>query len=192
VSGFEKLSEISLAFGGIDRASSAQWAGSPFEWLLSIPSRSKGAFGERFVTELFRHSGFEVKRPMAGSDHDRVVNGHRVEIKLSTLWADTGQYKFQKIRDQAYDFVVCLGLSPQSAHCWVIPKAEIGIGREGVSHQHGGKAGSDTMWLNFLAESPPRWLEPFGGSLEASIKLMRSHGQGPHLGREISPREQVL
>ena len=37
------------------------------------------------------------------------------------LW-QTGTYKFQQIRNQNYRFVVCLGISPHDAHCWIIPK----------------------------------------------------------------------
>ena len=46
-----------------------------------------------------------------------------MEIKFSTLWK-SGVYKFQQIRDQEYDAMVLLGISPFSAACWIVPKAE--------------------------------------------------------------------
>lgn len=192
MSHFEKLAEISNAYEKVAAPPSAAWKGSPFEWILSIPSRSKGAYGEKLVQELFRLNGFDVKRPISGSDHDRVINGHRIEIKMSTLWANNGQYTFQQIRDQEYDYLICLGLSPKEAHCWLIPKSEVFIGREGVSHQHGGQAGKDTLWLNFPANKPPAWLASFGGSLDIVIKLMKDLGVGKFPGKSIPAKDQAL
>ena len=186
MSHFEKLAEISSAFEKVAAPPSVEWKGSPFEWILSIPSRSKGAYGEKLVQELFRLNGFDVKRPKSGSDHDRVINGHRIEIKMSTLWAKNGQYTFQQIRDQEYDYLICLGLSPREAHCWLIPKSEVYVGKEGVSHQHGGKAGKDTLWLSFPASKAPKWLESYGGSLDQAISLLSSKGQGSYTGRDLS------
>ena len=185
MSHFEKLAKISSAYEKIAAPPSAEWRGSPFEWILSIPSRSKGAYGEKLVQELFRLNGFDVKRPKSGSDHDRVINGHRIEIKMSTLWAKTGQYTFQQIRDQEYDYLICLGLSPTEAHCWLIPKSEVHVGREGVSHQHGGKAGTDTLWLSFPASKAPKWRDSYGGSLEQATSLMRDKGLGSYPGRSL-------
>ena len=192
MSAFKKLSEISVAFEKIAQPASAAWKGSPFEWILSIPSRSKGSYGEKFVAELFRSNGFDVKRPKSGSDHDRVINGHRIEIKLSTLWAKNGHYKFQQIRDQEYDYLLCLGISPNEAHCWLIPKSEVHLKREGVSHQHGGKRGRDTLWLDFPADKPPKWLESYGGTLDNVMELMRKTAPGKHLGRSIPMKERVI
>ena len=185
MSHFEQLAKISNTYEKIAAPPTAVWKGSPFEWILSIPSRSKGAYGEKLVQELFRTNGFDVKRPKSGSDHDRVINGHRIEIKMSTLWAKNGQYTFQQIRDQEYDYLICLGLSPNEAHCWLIPKSEVYVGREGVSHQHGGKAGTDTLWLSFPATKAPKWLAEFGGSLEGATALMKSKGMGIHPGKAL-------
>lgn len=191
MSNFNRLSEISGAFEKRASPVADDWAGSPFKWILSIPSRSKGSYGELFVAELFRANGFDVKRPLSGSDHDRVINGHRIEIKMSTRWAENGQYKFQQIRDQKYDFVLCLGISPKEAHCWLIPKAEVHLDREGVTNQHGGKAGSDTMWLAFPSTKPPAWLNEFGGNLEDAIALMRSKGKGSYDGKPLKAKDKV-
>ena len=192
MSHFEQLAKISSTYEKVAAPPTAAWKGSPFEWILSIPSRSKGAYGEKLVQELFRLNGFDVKRPKSGSDHDRVINGHRIEIKMSTLWAKNGQYTFQQIRDQEYDYLLCLGLSPNEAHCWLIPKSEIHRGRDGVSSQHGGKAGRDTLWLNFPANKPPAWLTSFGGSLDLAIKLMKDLGVGEFPGKSIPAKDQVL
>ena len=44
---------------------------------------------------------------------------------LAVISATLQGYKFQQLRDQNYEFAICLGISPFSAHCWVLPKAEI-------------------------------------------------------------------
>ena len=60
------------------------WEGSPFKWILSIPSRSKGAVGEALVDGWCAAKGFDVVRT-GDSEADREIEGHRVEIKFSTL-----------------------------------------------------------------------------------------------------------
>ena len=54
------------------------------------------------------------------------------------------------------------------------------LGATGLSNQHGGAAGTETMWLSFPATSPPLWLAPHGGSLREGISsLAKLVGQGP-------------
>lgn len=160
------------------------WSGSPFAWIQTRPSRQKGAIGEALVAGWAAAKGFDVVRNN-GSDADRVIAGHRIEIKYSNLWANNGQYKFQQIRNQEYDHCFCLGISPFDAHAWLIPKpalmaADLPVG---LSPQHGGGRGTDTRWLSFAAASPPPWLQPFGGRLGAVADLLSALGHGQHEGR---------
>ena len=142
-------------------ASSADpWAGSPFEWIMRLASRRRGKAGEVLVEAWLRRLGFDVGRPRSG-DHDRVVAGRKVEIKFSTLW-EQGDYVFQQFRDQDYELVVLLGVSPTAVHGWVVPK-EVAI--EHSVPQHGGARGSDTRWLRFRAATPPSWMGAYGGDL---------------------------
>src|SRR3990172_12897960 len=97
------------------------WAGSPFEWVLTLPSASKGRLGKRLVYQWCAVKGLSIDSS-PDSEADMLINNHRVEIKFSTLWK-VGVYKFQQIRDQNYEYSVCLGISPSNAHCWVISKA---------------------------------------------------------------------
>lgn len=145
------------------------WEGSPFEWIMRLASRSRGKAGEVLVEAWLRRLGFRVDRPLSG-DHDRVVSGQKVEIKFSTLWAQ-GDYVFQQLRDQDYEVVVLLGVSPTAAHGWVVPKA---VAMEYSVPQHGGARGSDTRWLRFRAASPPSWMSEFGGELLAFERAARA------------------
>jgi hypothetical protein len=148
------------------------WTGSPFAWIRTRPSRQVGKIGEQLVAGWCAAKGLDVTSSH-DSEADRVINGHRVEIKFSTLW-ENGSYTFQQIRDQNYEYVICLGVSPFDAHCWVVSKAVLRLHVLGHTPQHAGKAGTDTFWLSFPAVSPPIWLSPHGGSLAQALRALGS------------------
>lgn len=144
------------------------WLGSPFAWIRTLPSRRVGMIGEQLVAGYFAAKNLDVvKSP--DSEADRIIEGHRVEIKFSTLW-EAGGYTFQQLRNQNYEYAVCLGVSPFDARCWVIPKAVI---LERAPPQHGGSAGRDTRWLRFPAVSPPDWMKEYGGSLREAYEVLQ-------------------
>ena len=153
------------------------WSDSPFKWIkTSLPSRTVGAVGEALVAGWAAAKGFDVTRT-GDSDADRIINGHRIEIKFSTLWANGG-YKFQQIRDQRYEFCFCLGVSPFDAHAWLLPKdvlLERVIGHMG---QHSGASGRDTAWLGFPVGQPYPWMAEHGGRLSDVEALLRQAGRG--------------
>ena len=144
------------------------WEGSPFDWIRRLQSRRKGKVGEQLVAGWCAAKEFDVTAS-GDSEADRVIAGKRVEIKMSTLW-DTGVYKFQQLRDQDYAYVICLGLSPFDANCWVIPKAAAWAR---ARSQHAGSGGSDTRWLSFEAAQPPAWLADYGGRLTQAWQIMK-------------------
>jgi hypothetical protein len=151
------------------------WTHSPFGWIKKRPSRQKGAIGEKIVAGWCAARDFNVERS-PDSDADRIIEGLRTEIKFSTLWKNGG-YTFQQIRDQNYDVLVCLGVSPFNAHCWVFRKEDIRslIGSaSGLTPQHGGSRGTDTAWLHVDPDSPHIWLSPHGGSLKSAIDIWKS------------------
>lgn len=151
-----------------------RWANSPFDWIRARPSRQRGTIGELLVSGFLASKGFDVIRS-PDSDADRIVEGHRVEIKFSTRWA-SGVYKFQQIRDQNYHVLVCLGVSPFEASMWVLSKNEmmsqLTNGAVGLSGQHGGASAADTAWLSFPASSPPEWLASRGGKLRVGVAAL--------------------
>lgn len=154
------------------------WQTSPFAWILRLPSRTKGAIGEKLITKWAEAEGFDVRRSPS-SQADRIINGHRIEIKMSTLWA-TGGFKFQQIREQEYDYCLCLGLMPQDAKAWLLPKSALRNHVIGHTPQHTGSGGSDTFWLGFPSNAAPSWMGPFGDSLDDVADQIRSLGHGPY------------
>ncbi len=148
------------------------WAGSPFAWIRWRPSRQVGKIGEQLVAGWCAAKGLDVVAT-GDAQADRVIAGRRVEIKFSTLWA-SGVYKLQQIRDQNYDYALCLGISPFDAHCWVIPKEILRKHVIGHTPQHTGKKGTDTFWLSFQATDPPEWLRECGGRLADAYRILRT------------------
>jgi len=152
-------------------AEDMEWRGSPFAWIKTRPSRQVGAIGEKLVAGWLAARDFNVTRS-PDSEADRVIESKRVEIKFSTLWKNGG-YKFQQLRDQDYEFAICLGISPFDAHCWALPKSVIlheWHQGGGLTTQHGGAGGSDTAWLSVVPTDIAGWLSPYGGSLRDGLR----------------------
>jgi hypothetical protein len=148
------------------------WKSSPFEWVLRLPAGSKGKLGKHLVYQWCAVKGLAVDRS-PDSEADMLVNGHRVEVKFSTLWK-VGIYKFQQIRDQNYEYSVCLGISPFEAHCWVISKSILKQHVIGHLGQHTGSSGQETAWFSVRPNNPPEWLIPCGGTLDDAFKVLKS------------------
>lgn len=144
------------------------WADSPFAWIRTCPSRQVGKIGERLVAGWCVSKGLEVIG-CRDSEADLLIEGHRVEVKFSTLW-ESGVYVFQQIRNQDYEYIICLGVSPFDAHCWVMPK---GVALEKASPQHTGRGGEETFWFHVKVDSPPKWMSKYGGSLENAWEVLQ-------------------
>lgn len=157
------------------------WIGSPFQWILSQPSRRKGAIGEQLVAGWCAAKGFDVVRT-GDSQADRIIEGHRVEIKFSTLW-ESGGFKFQQIREQDYEYLFCLGICPFDAFAWLLPKSVLREYVIGTMGQHTGASGADTAWLGFQAGAAFDWMEPYGNRLGDVRELLTANGRGPHAVR---------
>lgn len=164
------LAEFALALEPQYRVDNSDWEGSPFAWILSRKSGQVGAIGKRLISSFLQERGFEVER-CPGRGADRMVNGRRVAVKFSMIWEE-GVYKFQQIREQRYDFLICLGLSPFEAHSWVFTKAFLLENRgnlEGFTFQHRGQEGIDTAWIHIRPAAPHEWLAPHGGTLPEAL-----------------------
>lgn len=173
---YEIIAGISQALKAEYQTENHQWKDSPFEWIKTKPSRQIGAIGERIVAGWLAARNFNIQRS-PDSNADKIVENKRLEIKFSTLW-EIGCYKFQQIRDQNYDLLLCLGVSPFSAHCWVFTKREIMSywhDKKYIGAQHGGSAGVDTAWLSVDPCNTPQWMGAHGGSPTEAVKIIAKH-----------------
>ena len=173
------------------------WAESDFEWFVFQSSGSKGSIAKKLVERYLRQKGFLVEKGKGrGRGVDRLFNKIPTTIKSSALWEE-GSYLFQQIRRQPYEVLICVGISPNKAHFWVIPKKDFldkdGFFRldlEGFGPQHRGKGKSDeetkrrdTFRITISdPQNPPHWLKKYGGdlvnegdmkSLEKALKIFK-------------------
>ncbi len=156
----EKIATISSRLQESTEASNhIIWENSKFEWIRCIPPGTKGKVARGLISEWAIGKGLSVKNASKGAQ--RIIEGKRVVIKLSTLW-DGNFYKFQQIKDQDYSIVICLGISPFDASGWAIPKSEA---LKHATPQHKGAEGSDTYWFTVTPGSEPGWLKHWGGRL---------------------------
>jgi hypothetical protein len=149
-----------------------EWSGSPFEWVKNLSAGTKGRLGKVLVFQWCALKYLAVSHS-TDSQADMLINGHRVEVKFSTLWK-AGFYRFQQIRDQDYEYCVCLGVSPYEAHCWVLSKSILLQNVIGHLGQHTGSSGKETAWVTVRPKIPPEWMSACGGTLEQAFAVLRS------------------
>lgn len=144
------------------------WGDSPFSWLRNRAPGTKGKAGRDFATALIQAAGVGVTPNGLALQ----VNGQTVKTKLS-LMGEAGTLIFQQIKDDDFDYLICIGLYPVDSYGWIIPKSEILVDgnlqdRQGLTAQHVSEEGipSDYWITNLDAANPFAWLAPFGGTTE--------------------------
>ncbi len=145
-----------------------QWKNSPFEWVQQLPARTKSKLGKHLVTTYLSSNGFIVEETNNISGVGLLINNSIVSIKFSSLW-DRGYYKFQQIRSSGYDYLLCFGLAPYDAHCYIFEREHV------LSHakvQHKGTKG-DEYWISIDPLNPPSWAIGHGGSIDDAIDIIR-------------------
>jgi hypothetical protein len=143
-----------------------RWAGSPFEWMRQNQTK-RGTWGETLLAGVLEQSGFAVDRAV-DTGVDRFVNGVPVEIKTSLLSAVGNKpvYTFHRIQDKPYELLLLFGISPATAHLWVLPKA-VGLERR--------KKRADSTVMVIAPGAPDEWIFDFGGSLADGIEVLRGN-----------------
>jgi hypothetical protein len=111
-----------------------------------MSSRKKGKYFEMIVAEYFEKQGYSVTRS-SNSDHDRIINGKKVEIKGSILWGEGTHFRWQQIRpSQDYDVICFVAIYPDRIEFYGVTKESIRYNIEvqdekgnWTYNQHGGK-----------------------------------------------------
>lgn len=153
------------------------YADSPFRELKALSSKRKGAWFERIVESILRSKGYIVEKP-SHTDHDRIVNGLKMEIKGSFMWGSSEGFRWQQIRsNQDYDFICFLAVYPYSLDLKGAPKSVVlkevatptGEGLY-IHNQHGGKTkNSGTYFIQGPIKDFP-WLEEVEDVIERLSK----------------------
>lgn len=89
-------------------------------------------------------------------------------------------FRFEQLKDDDYEYIFCLGVQPDVAFAWLIPKSQIVLNgvwqeRDGLTGQHRGQAAVDTYWLAVKPENVQLWLQPFGGTIEQLAAVAAHH-----------------
>jgi site-specific DNA-methyltransferase (adenine-specific) len=161
--GFEMLVATASYLKANLQEKSELWEGSPFEWLLQLPARQKGALGGRLVASWCASKGLSTDRSKDPGEN-LTINGYKIAIKFSTLW-NNGKYNFQQIRRDGYDYVLCFGISPSEAHCWIM-KRDFAISHAKPQHKY-------EYWISFSPQNPPEWLTGTGGTLDQAYEILK-------------------
>jgi hypothetical protein len=145
------------------------WKDSPYESFYTMSSPvAKGSRGERLAAEIMETLDHDILRKKNGKlarlagnsrDHDIVVDGHRVEVKLSLTWGkEVDQFTWQQIRSlQEYDRIIFVGINPNEAKMWWATKKDLEdnlFGRH-IFRQHGGKEGKQELY--WIRNNIPAW-----------------------------------
>jgi len=141
------------------------WKNSPFEWVLQLPARKKGKLGRQLISPWLASKGIPVESTKDSSE-TLTIKGYRVATKFSTMWTK-GFYRFQQIRSQGYDYVMCLGISPFEAHCWIFPR------EYAIMHATRQHKGAKEYWLPIDPKDPPEWARKWGGPLDEVYKIIK-------------------
>ncbi len=152
------------------------WNNSPFEWILSLPARQKAKIARKLVISWIEEKGISADRLNIPGENI-IINGLTIAIKFSTLWSN-GIYKFQQIRKEGYDQLLCFGISPNDVHCWIFDREYV---LKNATPQHKGARGAE-YWIEINLIHPPDWIKSYGGSLEEAYHILKN--LTPKLGSE--------
>jgi len=144
------------------------WENSAFEWILSLPPRKKGKLGGSLVRSWLESNGMHSESAKDSSEKLQ-INGLNFAIKFSTLWAND-VYKFQQIRPTGYDYVICLGISPFQAHCWVLERKYV---LKNAKPQHKSGKIAD-YWIEIDPSQLKDWIKDNGGTLAQAYSILKN------------------
>ena len=173
---FSKMAQISKDLEPYYRVDNDTWADSPFEWIKKMPTPGeKGVAGARMVIQWLNANNFPASATK-NADSNLSIHGKAIALKFATL-SEKGKYIFNQIRDQEYDFLMCIGVMPRDAHGWIAPKRRINNGdfptkeRDSIRGQysfglqHGGDDGDGNTWqLSLTPPFHPPWMRPQKGN----------------------------
>jgi len=109
-----------------------KWTDKPLYLIKILANSSKGDLAEAFVMKYCKELGFKVEdKTTRLGDYDLVINGKKFEVKMATEDL-TGNFQFNHIRyDYKYDWVICLGVSPDAILFEIYSKGDVATGKAG-------------------------------------------------------------
>lgn len=123
-----------------------RWATSPFFNLKTLAPKGKGKRFEQIAEAIFRNRQHQIAKP-TNTDHDRIVDGAKFEIKGSTITKGTDDhFSFLQVRPaQDYEYLVLQSFwFDGTVKFHKIPKEDVKtlVAQRVFVPQHGGNKGN--------------------------------------------------
>ena len=113
---------------------------SPFRNIKLMDARTKGKRYELITEDVLSKLGYDIQPP-ENVQHDRIVNGAKVEIKGSTLRKNLNDFTFLQIRPKDdYEYLVFTMCYPEELVIMYMDKSTVmeNINNGSFMKQHGG------------------------------------------------------
>ena len=109
-----------------------KWTGQNHEAFKHLANSSKGDAAEEFVKKYTKALGFKIENRVSRlGDWDVKLNGKTFEVKCATEDI-SGSFQFNHIRyDSKYDFLLCLGVTPNNLVFEIWSKGDVVTGVAG-------------------------------------------------------------
>lgn len=128
-----------------------RYENSIFHNIKRLSPKVKGSRFEMIVEDVLSKLNYNVRKP-ENTDHDRVVNGVKTEIKGSTLAKGTDRFSFLQIRpDQDYDEMLFAMFYPNELVLMKMTKEDVmkNIKDNIFKKQHGGIKGKSRTYCYY-------------------------------------------
>jgi hypothetical protein len=149
------------------------------QWFRLLSSRTKGTVGELLVGQYLETEGLDVISPKEAkkqsivdksiptSDYDIFIldSNLKCEVKTSTMWSGSQEFRFQQIRKQEYDIIIFQFIYPETIERYYCTKEVVESMITIPSKvQHGGKKKKnldpDTFWERVKFNTVPEYFIP--------------------------------
>ena len=124
---------------------------SPFKNIKAMGAKQKGKYYELITENVMSQMGYSVSKPV-NTDHDRIIDGVKTEIKGGTLNKGTEVFSFLQIRpDQDYDELVFTMCYPQKLVMMKMTKEQVmnHVASGVFKKQHGGNKGNSGTYCYY-------------------------------------------
>src|SRR3989338_8588514 len=110
-----------------------KWTGQPNEAFKHLANTSKGDAAEEFIKMYATALGFKAEKNQKRlGDWDVKINEKKFEVKCATEDI-SGSFQFNHIRfDYRYDFLLCLGVSPNNLLFGMWTKGDLATDKAGT------------------------------------------------------------
>ena len=115
-----------------------KWLTGDFIKVKTLGNSKIGKLGEDFIEAICKELNWKYKRMRANGEYDIEIKNKKYEIKSAS--EDTsGKFQFNNIRyDYQYDYILCVGVSPNDLWFGLFDKSGIVTGKYGRLVSMGG------------------------------------------------------